>query len=179
VDSVAMRITTETVFLRLRTLHSPLSTIHYPLSTINYSLDLRLRKLHPFWGEEEKLKTRLNRYVKSLITISKNIILTKILLNKCNYSVSAMFVIYQWTIRQFVYQWTPKAGNVSPKCFHPPPFIAPKIHLISEKYNNPLTPSIAPVKIEKSKKMFSILIYRQNNVVKIFLIFVYVNFKSK
>ncbi|MDR2115160.1 MAG: hypothetical protein LBP87_02140 [Planctomycetaceae bacterium] len=33
-----------------------------------------------------------------------------------------------------------------------PPFIAPKIHLIPEKYNNPLTSGIAPVKIEKGKK---------------------------
>ncbi|MDR2757110.1 MAG: hypothetical protein LBC20_15545 [Planctomycetaceae bacterium] len=29
-------------------------------------------------------------------------------------------VIYQWNIRQFVYQWTPKVANVSPKRFHPP-----------------------------------------------------------
>ncbi|MDR2754356.1 MAG: hypothetical protein LBC20_01495 [Planctomycetaceae bacterium] len=27
------------------------------------------------------------------------------------------FVIYQWNIRQFVYQWSPKVGNVSPKGF--------------------------------------------------------------
>jgi hypothetical protein len=31
-----------------------------------------------------------------------------------------LFVIYQWNIRQFVYQWAPKVGNVSPKSFHPP-----------------------------------------------------------
>jgi hypothetical protein len=32
-------------------------------------------------------------------------------------TVIQCIVIYQWNIRQFVYQWSPKVANVSPKRF--------------------------------------------------------------